>query len=93
VWTIHNFHGLDQQRRCTTSYAASIASIVYLRTDMLNIWSHLLDKVVWMDMGLPDMSHHVMHVLVVARAWMYAQEILSRYHEGGRFDKLVHIHM
>ncbi|KAF3031460.1 hypothetical protein E8E12_001744 [Didymella heteroderae] len=43
--------------------------------------SHLLDKAVGMDMGLPDMSHHVMHVLVVAGALVYAQEILSTYHE------------
>ncbi|KAF3037151.1 hypothetical protein E8E11_005042 [Didymella keratinophila] len=43
--------------------------------------SHLLDKAVGMDMGLPDVSHHVMHVLVVAGALVYAQGILSRYHE------------
>ena len=43
--------------------------------------SHLLDKAVGMDVGLPDMSHHVMHVLVVAGALVYEQGIISRYRE------------
>jgi adiponectin receptor len=44
--------------------------------------SHLLDKAVGMDWGLPDLSHHVMHVMVVAGALVYAQGISSRYHES-----------
>ena len=45
VWTDHGCHGLGQRRRCTTSYRASIASVVYLHTETLNIWSHLLGAV------------------------------------------------
>lgn len=41
--------------------------------------SHLLDKAVGMDMGMPDASHHVMHVLTVAGAWVYERGVLSMY--------------
>jgi adiponectin receptor len=41
--------------------------------------THLLDKAMGMDLGLPDMSHHVMHVMVVAGAWIYERGLLSTY--------------
>lgn len=45
VWTDHSCHGLGQRRRYTTSYAASIASVVYPHAEILNIWSHMLGAV------------------------------------------------
>jgi adiponectin receptor len=41
--------------------------------------SHVLDKTVGMDIGMPDLSHHVMHVLVILGASIYKQGILSLY--------------
>lgn len=38
--------------------------------------THLLDKAIGMDLGLPDVSHHVMHVAAVAGAWVYQQGLL-----------------
>lgn len=41
--------------------------------------SHLLDKAVGMDLGMPDSSHHVMHVMVLAGTWIYTRGLLSVY--------------
>jgi hypothetical protein len=41
--------------------------------------THLLDKAICMDLGLLDISHHVMHVTAVAGAWMYQQGLLAIY--------------
>jgi adiponectin receptor len=43
--------------------------------------SHLLDKMVGMDVGLPDLSHHVMHVLVIVGVSVYKQGVLSLYRQ------------
>ena len=39
--------------------------------------THLLDKAIGMELGLPDTSHHVMHVMVVVGAWIYGQSLLA----------------
>ena len=39
--------------------------------------THILDKAIGMELGLPDASHHVMHVMVVAGAWIYGQGLLA----------------
>jgi adiponectin receptor len=41
--------------------------------------THLLDKAIGRDLGLPDISHHVMHIIAVAGAWMYQQGLLAVY--------------
>ncbi|KAJ4332566.1 hypothetical protein N0V95_009633 [Ascochyta clinopodiicola] len=41
--------------------------------------THLLDKAIGMDLGLPDISHHLMHVTAVAGAWTYQQGLLAVY--------------
>ncbi len=41
--------------------------------------THLLDKAIGMDLGLPDISHHVMHVTAVAGAWTYQRGLLAVY--------------
>lgn len=45
--------------------------------------THLLDKAMGMDMGLPDISHHLMHVTAVAAAWTYQQGLLEIHHTHG----------
>lgn len=52
--------------------------------------SNMLDKAVGMDVGLPDLSHHVMHVLVIVGASVYKQGILSLYRQRNGSDRLVH---
>ncbi|KAF2633132.1 hypothetical protein BU25DRAFT_327272, partial [Macroventuria anomochaeta] len=39
--------------------------------------THLLDKAIGMELGLPDASHHVMHVMVFAGAWIYGRGLLA----------------
>lgn len=41
--------------------------------------THILDKTIGMDLGLPDASHHVMHVVVAAGAWIFQQGLLLEY--------------
>jgi adiponectin receptor len=41
--------------------------------------SHVLDKTVGINIGLPDLSHYIMHVLVIVGASIYKQGILSLY--------------
>ncbi|KAF1352955.1 hypothetical protein EJ07DRAFT_183156 [Lizonia empirigonia] len=41
--------------------------------------THLLDKAIGMDLDLPDISHHVMHVTAVAGAWTYQQGLMAVY--------------
>lgn len=41
--------------------------------------TRLLDKAAGIDLGLPDISHHVMHVTAVAGAWTYQQGLLAVY--------------
>ena len=39
--------------------------------------THLLDKAMGIDLGFPDISHHVMHITAVAGAWMYQEGLLA----------------
>lgn len=41
--------------------------------------THVLDKAIGMDFGLPDISHHLMHVAVVFGALMYWPGLLAFY--------------
>jgi adiponectin receptor len=41
--------------------------------------THLLDKAIGMELGMPDASHHVMHAMVVAGACVYEWGLLSVY--------------
>jgi adiponectin receptor len=41
--------------------------------------THLLDKTIGRDLGLPDISHHTMHIIAVAGAWRYEQGLLAIY--------------
>jgi adiponectin receptor len=43
--------------------------------------THLLDKVIGMKLGVPGASHHTMHVLAVAGAWVYEQGLMLAYQE------------
>ena len=44
--------------------------------------THLFDKAIGMELGMPDASHHFMHVMVVARACAYERGLLSAYQAG-----------
>jgi adiponectin receptor len=41
--------------------------------------TRLLDKAIGMDLGLPDISHHVMHVAAIAGAWTYQRGLVAVY--------------
>jgi uncharacterized membrane-anchored protein len=41
--------------------------------------THLLDKAVGMEFGMPDASHHIIHIMVIAAAWVYGQRLMSVY--------------
>lgn len=41
--------------------------------------THLLDKAVWIKLGMPDASHHVMHVMAVAGACIYERSLTSEF--------------
>jgi adiponectin receptor len=49
----------------------SVGGIIYA--------THLLDKAIGMELGMPDASHHLMHVMVVAGACVYERGLLSVY--------------
>jgi adiponectin receptor len=51
--------------------------------------THLLDKVIGMKLSVPGASHHTMHVLAVAGAWVYEQGLVLAYQESSDVNMCV----
>ena len=62
------------------SLVADFGGMVILNTLGGAIYAtHLLDKTIGLKVGVPDASHHTMHVLAVAGALVYEQGLMSAY--------------
>lgn len=72
----YQLHAIHRQPSLLTAFGSfviinSIGGALYATS--------ILDNVIGKELGMPDASHHAMHVIVVFGAWKYQQSLLAAY--------------
>lgn len=72
-WWLHGF-------KCSDDLLVSFGALIASSGVGSGIYAtHIFDRAIGNELGLPDVSHHVMHVMVLTGAFIFERGLLSAY--------------